>query len=112
MAGSLGYCGLDRRRQPLAGDEIRSCWEAWPGGADPMPTAPPSMRPAADDESVPARAVRLEFVEVGDRPEAGPADAPMDPAATSDAPSPLGPGPHLPSRDGEPGWSLWGDLDR
>ena len=22
VAGSLGYCGLDRRRQPLAGDEI------------------------------------------------------------------------------------------
>lgn len=28
MAGSLGYCALDRRRDPLVGDEIRSCWEA------------------------------------------------------------------------------------
>ena len=34
VAGSLGYCGLDRRRQPLTGDEIRACWEARPGGAD------------------------------------------------------------------------------
>ena len=24
----LGYCGLDRERRPLRGDEIRACWEA------------------------------------------------------------------------------------
>jgi hypothetical protein len=28
VAGQLGYCGLDRRREPLSGDEIRACWEA------------------------------------------------------------------------------------
>ena len=28
MAGGLGFCGLDRRRDPLVGDEIRACWEA------------------------------------------------------------------------------------
>lgn len=26
--GGLGYCGLDRRRSPLGGDEIRACWIA------------------------------------------------------------------------------------
>jgi hypothetical protein len=26
--GGLGYCGLDRRRAPLGGDEIRACWAA------------------------------------------------------------------------------------
>lgn len=34
---NLGYCGLDRTREPLRGDEIRACWEsrpAAPGGAD------------------------------------------------------------------------------
>lgn len=24
--GGVGYCGLDRRRERLAGDEIRACW--------------------------------------------------------------------------------------
>jgi hypothetical protein len=24
----VGYCGLDRTRSPLKGDEIRGCWEA------------------------------------------------------------------------------------
>jgi hypothetical protein len=28
IAGGLGYCALDRRRDPLVGDEIRPCWEA------------------------------------------------------------------------------------
>lgn len=28
MAGGLGFCALDRRRDPLVGDEIRGCWEA------------------------------------------------------------------------------------
>lgn len=27
VAGSLGYCGLDRLRAPLIGDEQRGCWE-------------------------------------------------------------------------------------
>lgn len=27
VAGQLGYCGLDRRRVALQGDEIRGCWE-------------------------------------------------------------------------------------
>ena len=26
----MGYCGLDRQRKPLSGDEIRACWEASP----------------------------------------------------------------------------------
>jgi hypothetical protein len=24
----MGFCGLDRTRSPLRGDEIRGCWEA------------------------------------------------------------------------------------
>jgi hypothetical protein len=23
----MGFCGLDRRREPLRGDEVRACWE-------------------------------------------------------------------------------------
>ncbi len=26
VASQVGYCGLDRRRAPLRGDEIRPCW--------------------------------------------------------------------------------------
>ncbi|MEO8228310.1 MAG: hypothetical protein ABI628_00965 [Chloroflexota bacterium] len=26
--GASGYCGLDRGRSPLVGDEIRACWTA------------------------------------------------------------------------------------
>ena len=28
VAAQVGYCGLDRRRLPLTGTELRGCWEA------------------------------------------------------------------------------------
>jgi len=28
VAGRIGYCGLDPRRSPLVGDEVRGCWTA------------------------------------------------------------------------------------
>jgi hypothetical protein len=28
LAANVGYCGLDRRRVPLRGDEHRGCWTA------------------------------------------------------------------------------------
>lgn len=34
VAAGIGYCGLDRGRAPLRGDEIRGCWE------DPPPVVP------------------------------------------------------------------------
>jgi hypothetical protein len=27
VAARVGFCGLDRRRTPLQGDEVRACWE-------------------------------------------------------------------------------------
>ncbi|HEX7223749.1 MAG TPA: hypothetical protein VF231_10885 [Candidatus Limnocylindrales bacterium] len=42
VAANVGYCGLDRGRQPLRGDEIRGCWDE----------APPSIH--ADDEAEPS----------------------------------------------------------
>jgi hypothetical protein len=27
IAANLGYCGLDKGRTPLRGDEIRACWQ-------------------------------------------------------------------------------------
>ena len=31
VAANVGYCGLDRARRPLRGDEIRACWDEAPG---------------------------------------------------------------------------------
>jgi hypothetical protein len=44
VAANVGYCGLDRRRLPLRGDEIKPCWEEVPalvaiGGPDVDPAA-------------------------------------------------------------------------
>lgn len=117
VAGNLGYCGLDRRRQPLAGDEIRACWEAGPGGADPPLVATALTSTAADDLSAPGRAAPLDFIEVHGRlasepaaPSLEPKEPGLEPAAPSlDSPAFVPPPVPLP---GEPGWSLWGDLDR
>ncbi len=37
MAARFGFCGLDRHRLPLNGDEVRACWE---DGAVPIPPDP------------------------------------------------------------------------
>jgi hypothetical protein len=106
VAAQLGYCGLDRGRQPLAGDEIRSCWEAWPHGAQATEIVPLTIRPAAATaDGVPHR----EFIEVHGR--AG------DPATTSVPEEAAGEVPHAaasgapPRPSPEPGWSLWAELE-
>lgn len=43
VAAGVGYCGLDRNRAPLHGDEIRACWE------DSASVPEPSTNDAADD---------------------------------------------------------------
>jgi hypothetical protein len=99
VAGQLGYCGLDRRRQPLTGDEIRGCWEAWPAALLPDGGAPLTIAPARS----PGEGKRpLAFVEVtGEEPSAG--------EAAETVAAPVGvPGSYA---SGEPGWSLWGDLE-
>jgi len=59
VALGIGYCGLDPRRAPLDGDEIRPCWEPialakWPAISD-VPTVPEAVaadaiaRPDPDD---------------------------------------------------------------
>ncbi|HEY8438317.1 MAG TPA: hypothetical protein VIK65_06855 [Candidatus Limnocylindrales bacterium] len=40
VAARLGYCGLDRGRQPLAGDEVRACWEDAATPTTPDPAIP------------------------------------------------------------------------
>jgi hypothetical protein len=98
VAGGLGYCGLDRRRQPLTGDEIRGCWEAWPADSLPDGAVALTIAPARPPDGKQP----LAFVDV-DGPGPGPQDAPR---ATS--PRSAVPGGN-PAADA--GWSLWGDLD-
>jgi hypothetical protein len=40
VAARVGYCGLDRRRQPLEGDEVRACWEDAAIPREPEPSIP------------------------------------------------------------------------
>jgi hypothetical protein len=37
VAARYGFCGLDKRRRPLIGDEVRACWE---DAAVPLPPDP------------------------------------------------------------------------
>lgn len=53
VAGSLGYCGLDRRHAPLRGDEMRACWD---GRAEAL--AEPSALGIPVGEPDPGAAVR------------------------------------------------------
>jgi len=96
VAGQLGYCGLDRGRQPLTGEEIRGCWEGWTvatGTSVPLTVA--AARPG--EEARPP----LEFVEVSAAASVEGADEPSEdpPVAPPNRRSP------------DPGWSLWGDLE-
>jgi hypothetical protein len=97
VAGQLGYCGLDKRRQPLTGEEIRGCWEAWPNALLPL-SVPLTTAPArpVDDAHPP-----LEFVEVSSLAAA---------EAGAQTPGPAEPTPPAALPE-EPCWSLWGDLD-
>jgi hypothetical protein len=115
VAAQLGYCGLDRERRPLRGDEIRACWEAATTPievvpADPERRLPPAYQPI--DDGTPVR--KLEFVEVA----ATPAKAPLRSPARTHSPTPEADAAGLtpaqtpaPVTPGEPRWSLWGDAE-
>jgi hypothetical protein len=99
VAGQFGYCGLDRRRQPLTGDEIKGCWEGRPPDVAQRTVVPLTIAPARPAEE-PRRAI--EFVDVSPTALAGE----LDDSTVVETPLPP------PGRDpSEPGWSLWGELD-
>jgi hypothetical protein len=47
LASELGWCALDRRRQPLTGRELRGCWEERAAAAAPIEGAPRPAKPSA-----------------------------------------------------------------
>ncbi len=65
LAPQVGYCGLDARRLPLRGDELRGCWSERPAAdADDEPTAAeakpstehqPARRQPPEHERTPGR---------------------------------------------------------
>jgi hypothetical protein len=62
IAAQLGYCGLDQRRLPLTGMEMRGCWA--PAAARPFESAPVAdPEKPADRTSDPAIRLR-DFVPV------------------------------------------------
>jgi hypothetical protein len=87
VAAQLGYCGLDRHRLPLAGNEIRECWEPKPedGGQATAVGSLPLHPPGATTEP----SLLRNFIEV----DGGAAAVPASPAP-------------LPA---ESRWSLWGE---
>jgi len=67
IAAQLGYCGLDRRRLPLSGNELRGCWEPGPIRVldGPGATAYGRVPIEEDDPEPPSPALRLrDFVPV------------------------------------------------
>ena len=102
VAANLGYCGLDPRRQPLAGDEIRACWEA--GAVAPSDDETPRIPVIQTADGASARP-RLDFIELEAAPPTAARQTP--PSMSSDAPPPIEP---LAPPEGR--WSLWGDVER
>jgi hypothetical protein len=104
VAAQLGYCGLDRSRQPLSGTEIRACWEGWPAG-DIGSDAAPTIGPARQPDDHPHR----EFIEVG-----AAAESVVMAEAEVGVTARIAPLPTAPAAPNAPefGGSLWGDPDR
>ena len=54
VVGGVGYCALDRRREPLTGAEQRDCWTAAAGAAEDGLFSAPQPPPAEEVELIPA----------------------------------------------------------
>ena len=98
----MGYCGLDRTRQPISGDEIRACWESRPEQHD-ITAAPPV--PALGRTPVPHR----DFIEVVEAAAAVTVTAST--RRTRRAPESAEVGPEVAPSVAGPRWSLWEDAE-
>jgi hypothetical protein len=122
VAGQLGYCGLDRRRRPLKGDEIRGCWEAAAPPIEVSSIRPARPAPTIVDLDYDGTSVRkLEFVEVRTRsvtsrrrskPRAqtatgGEGVEPIEVSGPEEAAAEI----PIAVASTEPRWSLWGDTE-
>jgi hypothetical protein len=53
VVGEILYCGLDRDRRPLRGDEVRPCWEVAPVIEEPNDRSMPGVHVGSDRDLVP-----------------------------------------------------------
>ena len=113
VAAQIGYCGLDRRRGPLRGDEIRECWESLDAPGSPGTPARPTLGPAAGWALAPdldRTPVRLrDFIEVRVNLARDIADHPS--AAGQDDEPRDQPDPAVSTSGMDARWSLWGDAE-
>lgn len=92
IAGHLGYCGLDRQRLPLRGDEQRGCWQEAAHLVDVR--APATVAPVAGERPAVSARRQLEFVPVDavePAPVRGTRVQPTEPARPAPPVDPPGP---------------------
>jgi hypothetical protein len=53
VVGEILYCGLDRDRRPLRGDEVRPCWEVAPAVDQPNDRSRPGIAVGTERDLVP-----------------------------------------------------------
>lgn len=93
VAARVGFCGLDRRRLPLIGDEVRPCWEDGAVPAAPDPQTPGLLDLLTDDAQLPVAPAR---------PSSRPASLAALDAPLADAPIPF---------DGAPNRREWVEVE-
>lgn len=114
VTAQLGYCGLDRRRLALHGDEMRACWSA------PDPAAPIELEGRDATGARPAAAVTGTAAATGTgRPvrtfvpveEVSPPRAEIDGRGARRQSRPARVVAAEPAGAGSARWSLWGDAE-
>jgi len=112
VAAQLGYCGLDRQRGPLTGDEIRPCWEAADASGASIPALPGVGPVWPLDPEGDRTAVRpLQFVEVQPNPARAGREDPSNEPDDAGADGPTDSIFVTPPTGGEARWSLWGEAE-
>ena len=53
VAASVGFCALDRRHEPLGGDEVRACWEDGAAPTHPEPSIPGLLDLLTEERTMP-----------------------------------------------------------
>jgi hypothetical protein len=80
LATDVGYCSLDRRRQPLTGRELRACWTQAPASAQsPGAVRGAERSPTVREEPAQPRRgfVPLDVIELPRATAPAPTDAPI-----------------------------------
>ena len=108
VAARIGYCGLDRTREPLTGVEVRSCWDGQPLVLEDE-SPPPVPVVAGDAIALPDEPYLSGFVLVDSLPVE--VATPAEPVAVEPVPGPLVPALAAPAPAPAPDGMLWSELE-